>query len=96
MKTISLFKYIFQSGLKAGCFKCGTFFTFAPENAFARFQVCGIINSGQFDRECVIYVRCPACKCRVNITGKVPYAVVKRNEDSLCKCGEMYCKCEEV
>lgn len=79
--------------LEAKCKKCKTHFSFATDDAFARFEVCGVVNSGQFDRECCIYVRCPCCKHRVNITGKVPYEAVKNNKDPLCKCEGNYCNC---
>lgn len=74
--------------------KCGCEFAFTPADAFKRYEICGMVNSGTFDRKEVIYVRCPSCKKRVRVTGKVA-SVAVTNDDPLCKCEGGYCRCED-
>jgi endogenous inhibitor of DNA gyrase (YacG/DUF329 family) len=79
--------------LEVRCPSCKTEFEFTPADCFVRHEVCGMSHSGSFDREMVIYVRCPTCKKRVRVTGKVSAAACLGNEDKLCTCPGGFCSC---
>jgi len=76
------------------CSSCKSTFAITAADCFKRFEVCGMINSGTFDREEVVYARCPQCQHRVPVTGKIA-SVAVTGDDPLCKCKGGSCRCED-
>lgn len=81
--------------LEVRCPNDHTKFAFTVEDCFVRGVIVGMIHSGQFDREQRVFVRCPACKKRIDVTGRVSYEAAKGNADALCKCPGGRCHCED-
>lgn len=87
-----MIKILKKGELKTNCKSCKCEFTFGTEDAFSR-GVPVSWNGGSFDREIYIFVRCPQCSKRVDVTNKVSASAVKDNDDPLCKCKGGYCNC---
>lgn len=89
-------KILEPGSLTAKCRNCGCRLSYEAKDAFKRGIVCGMINSGTFDREWHVFVRCPQCCKRVDVTEKLPLAAVPDDQDDpLCKCGPYRCHCED-
>jgi len=80
--------------MKVKCKNCKESFEFKHTDVFQRGVASGMVNSGTFARDWHLFTRCPMCKKRVDVTGRVSCDAVKDNEDPLCKCGPLYCRCE--
>lgn len=76
------------------CVGCGCKFRYQLGDCFQR----GVpthwdLYKGGFHRETHVYVRCPECKRRIDVSGKVPVDAVG-SDDPICKCEGRYCHCE--
>lgn len=74
------------------CRGCSCLFAFEPKDCFLRY-VPVRWNGGSFDRKECIFVRCPTCAKRVNVTGRVSPSGVT-GDDPLCRCAGPYCRCD--